>query len=183
MVLRYPTLFRLFQAPTSVPLSPSLSTLAADLTALRATSAGADVLADKLHRILLMTPRRSIPVNRFAHIAPDLGLAMDFRATLCPATPTSLPSCTPHMAMRSSSQTLRRHLHCRSRIFAVLPHPTASLTGHEDFPTSRSAGDSTSAARTGTTCCDSIAFLRYPRSSLLMRAPVLRRWSGGPALW
>ncbi|KAG2571176.1 protein WHAT'S THIS FACTOR 1, chloroplastic [Panicum virgatum] len=98
MVLRYPTLFRLFQAPTSLPLSPSLSTLAvgltpaaealaADLTALRATSAGADVLADKLHRILLMTPRRSIPVNRLAHIAPDLGLAMDFRATLCPRHP------------------------------------------------------------------------------------------------
>ena len=52
MVLRYPTLFRLFQAPTSVPLSPSLSTLAirltlvADLTAFRATSN----VASKLHR-------------------------------------------------------------------------------------------------------------------------------------
>ncbi|CAL5017846.1 unnamed protein product [Urochloa decumbens] len=93
MVLRYPALFRLFQAPTSLPLSPSLSTLAvgltpatevlaADLAALR--SAGAGALADKVHRILLMTPRRSIPVNRLAHIAPDLGLAMDFRGTLCP---------------------------------------------------------------------------------------------------
>ncbi|OEL35355.1 hypothetical protein BAE44_0003626 [Dichanthelium oligosanthes] len=98
MVLRYPTLFRLFQAPTSLPLSPSLSTLAvgltpavealaADLATLRATSAGADALSDKIHRLLRMTPRRSIPVNRLAHIAPDLGLAMDFRATLCPRHP------------------------------------------------------------------------------------------------
>lgn len=98
MVLRYPALFRLFQAPTSLPLSPSLSTLAvaltpaaeslaADLAALRATGAGADALAAKLHRLLLMTPRRSIPVNRLAHLAPDLGLAMDFRATICPRHP------------------------------------------------------------------------------------------------
>ncbi|CAL5033060.1 unnamed protein product [Urochloa decumbens] len=96
MVLRYPAIFRLFQAPTSLPLSPSLSTLAvgltpaaealaADLAALR--GAGASALADKFHRLLLMTPRRSIPVNRLAHIAPDLGLAMDFRATLCPRHP------------------------------------------------------------------------------------------------
>ncbi|CAN6275424.1 unnamed protein product [Urochloa humidicola] len=98
MVLRYPAIFRLFQAPTSLPLSPSVSTLAvgltpaaealaADLSALRAASAGAGALADKVHRILLMTPRRCIPVNRLAHIAPDLGLAMDFRATLCPRHP------------------------------------------------------------------------------------------------
>ncbi|CAN6242216.1 unnamed protein product [Urochloa humidicola] len=98
MVLRYPALFRLFQAPTSLPLSPSLSTLAvgltpvaealaADLAALRATSAGAGALAGRVRRLLLMTPRRSIPVNRLAHIAPDLGLAMDYRATLCPRHP------------------------------------------------------------------------------------------------
>ncbi|KAF8688242.1 hypothetical protein HU200_042367 [Digitaria exilis] len=98
MVLRYPTLFRLFQAPTSLPLSPSFSTLAvgltpaaealaADLAALRATSSGADALADKIHRILLMATRRSILVNRLAHLAPDLGLAMDFRGTLCPRHP------------------------------------------------------------------------------------------------
>ncbi|EER90679.1 protein ROOT PRIMORDIUM DEFECTIVE 1 [Sorghum bicolor] len=98
MVLRYPALFRLFQAHTSLPLSPSLSTLAvgltpaaealaADLAALRATSTGADALAAKIHRLLLMTPRGSIPVNRLVHLAPDLGLAMDFRATLCPRHP------------------------------------------------------------------------------------------------
>ncbi|XP_066333371.1 protein WHAT'S THIS FACTOR 1, chloroplastic [Miscanthus floridulus] len=98
MVLRYPALFRLFQAHTSLPLTPSLSTLAvaltpaaealaADLAALRATSTGAGALADKVHRLLLMTPRRSIPVNRLVHLAPDLGLAMDFRATLCPRHP------------------------------------------------------------------------------------------------
>ncbi|KAJ1273974.1 hypothetical protein BS78_05G027500 [Paspalum vaginatum] len=98
MVLRYPALFRLFQAPTSLPLSPSLSTLAvaltpaaeslaADLAARRAAGAGADALAGKLRRLLLMAPRRSIPVNRLAHLAPDLGLAMDFRATLCPRRP------------------------------------------------------------------------------------------------
>ncbi|KAL6660420.1 hypothetical protein ACP70R_001966 [Stipagrostis hirtigluma subsp. patula] len=97
-VLRYPTLFRLFQAPVSRPLSPSLSTLAvaltpaaealaADLAALRSGDAVAPRLAGKIHRLLLMTPRRSIPVNKLAHLAPDLGLAMDFRATLCPRHP------------------------------------------------------------------------------------------------
>ncbi|VAI27088.1 unnamed protein product [Triticum turgidum subsp. durum] len=34
-----------------------------------------------------MTPRRSLLVSKLAHIAPDLGLAMDFRATLCPRHP------------------------------------------------------------------------------------------------
>ncbi|CAM0948828.1 unnamed protein product [Alopecurus aequalis] len=97
-VLRYPTLFRLFQAPTSSPLSPSLSTLAvaltpaahalaADLAALRAGADLAPALAAKIHRLLLMTPRRSLLVSKLAHIAPDLGLAMDFRATLCPRHP------------------------------------------------------------------------------------------------
>uniref|UniRef100_A0ACD5ZY33 Uncharacterized protein n=3 Tax=Avena sativa TaxID=4498 RepID=A0ACD5ZY33_AVESA len=96
-VLRYPTLFRLFQAPTSSLLSPSLSTLAvgltpaaralaADLAALRGAEL-APTLAAKLHRLLLMTPRRSLLVSKVAHIAPDLGLAMDFRATLCPRHP------------------------------------------------------------------------------------------------
>jgi hypothetical protein len=98
MVLRYPALFRLFRAPTSSPLSPSLSTLAvgltpaaealtADLSALRGGPAVATRLARKIHRLLLMTPRRSIPVSKIAHLAPDLGLAMDFRATLFPRHP------------------------------------------------------------------------------------------------
>ncbi|KAE8795723.1 protein ROOT PRIMORDIUM DEFECTIVE 1 [Hordeum vulgare] len=96
-VLRYPTLFRLFQAPISRPLSPSLSTLAValtpaadalavDLAALRGAEL-APGLADKVHRLLLMTPRRSLLVSKLAHIVPDLGLAMDFRATLCPRHP------------------------------------------------------------------------------------------------
>uniref|UniRef100_J3LWR4 PORR domain-containing protein n=2 Tax=Oryza brachyantha TaxID=4533 RepID=J3LWR4_ORYBR len=34
-----------------------------------------------------MTPGRSLPVSKVAHLAPDLGLAMDFRATLCPRHP------------------------------------------------------------------------------------------------
>ncbi|KAE8783499.1 protein ROOT PRIMORDIUM DEFECTIVE 1 [Hordeum vulgare] len=96
-VLRYPTLFRLFQAPISHPLSPSLSTLAvaltpaahalaADLAALRGAELAAG-LADKVHRLLLMTPRRNLLVSKLAHITPDLGLAMDFRATLCPRHP------------------------------------------------------------------------------------------------
>ncbi|KAK1641764.1 hypothetical protein QYE76_059569 [Lolium multiflorum] len=86
-VLRYPTLFRLFQAPTSTsPLTPAAHALAADLAALRGADL-APLLAAKLHRLLLMTPRRSLPVSKLAHIAPDLGLAMDFRATLCPRHP------------------------------------------------------------------------------------------------
>uniref|UniRef100_A0A0E0KNZ6 PORR domain-containing protein n=1 Tax=Oryza punctata TaxID=4537 RepID=A0A0E0KNZ6_ORYPU len=97
-VLRYPTLFRLFQAPTSHPLSPNLSTLAvaltpaaealaADLAALRGSSELAPRLAAKIHRLLLLTPARSLLVSKIAHLAPDLGLAMDFRATLCPHHP------------------------------------------------------------------------------------------------
>ncbi|KAE8768640.1 protein ROOT PRIMORDIUM DEFECTIVE 1 [Hordeum vulgare] len=96
-VLRYPTLFHLFQAPISHPLSPSLSilvvaltpavhALAADLAAIRGAEL-APGLADKVHRLLLMTPRRSLLVSKLAHIAPDLGLAMDFRTTLCPRHP------------------------------------------------------------------------------------------------
>uniref|UniRef100_A0A0D9W3G0 PORR domain-containing protein n=1 Tax=Leersia perrieri TaxID=77586 RepID=A0A0D9W3G0_9ORYZ len=34
-----------------------------------------------------MAPARTLPVSRIAHLAPDLGLAMDFRATLCPRHP------------------------------------------------------------------------------------------------
>ncbi|KAG8083352.1 hypothetical protein GUJ93_ZPchr0015g6793 [Zizania palustris] len=96
-VLRYPTIFCLFQAPTSNPLSPSLYTiavgltpaaeaLAADLAALR-TNELAPRLAANMHRLVLMTPGRSLPVSKIAHLAPDLGLAMDFRATLCPRHP------------------------------------------------------------------------------------------------
>ncbi|KAL6851457.1 hypothetical protein ACP4OV_020390 [Aristida adscensionis] len=98
VVLRYPALFRLFHAPVSRPLSPSLATLAvgltpaaealaADLAALRGAPAAAARLAGSVHRLLLMTPRRSLPANKLAHLAPDLGLAMDFRATLCPRHP------------------------------------------------------------------------------------------------
>ncbi|BAF14357.1 protein WHAT'S THIS FACTOR 1, chloroplastic [Oryza sativa Japonica Group] len=97
-VLRYPALFRLFQAPTSHPLSPNLSTLAvaltpaaealaADLAALRGSSELAPRLAAKMHRLLLLAPGRSLLVSKIAHLAPDLGLAMDFRATLCPQHP------------------------------------------------------------------------------------------------
>uniref|UniRef100_A0A8I6X7W3 PORR domain-containing protein n=1 Tax=Hordeum vulgare subsp. vulgare TaxID=112509 RepID=A0A8I6X7W3_HORVV len=96
-VLCYPTLFRLFQAPISRPFSPSLSTLAVALTPVAhalvadlAALCGDELalgLADKVHRLLLMTPRRRLLVSKLAHIAPDLGLAMDFRATLCPPPP------------------------------------------------------------------------------------------------
>ncbi|KAG0459906.1 hypothetical protein HPP92_023034 [Vanilla planifolia] len=95
MIKRYPALFRLFYAPShtspslsllSVTLTPAAAALAADEANLRARLA--DALATKLQRLLMLAPRHSLLLSKLVHLAPDLGLAPNFRSRLCNAYPS-----------------------------------------------------------------------------------------------
>ncbi|KAK8960060.1 hypothetical protein KSP40_PGU009090 [Platanthera guangdongensis] len=95
MIQRYPSLFTLFHAPShtspslsllAVALTPAAAALAADESRLRARIA--DALASKLHRLLMLAPHRRLLLSKLAHLAPDLGLAADFRSRICNAHPS-----------------------------------------------------------------------------------------------
>lgn len=95
MILRYPAIFTLFHSPShtspslsllAVSLTPEAVALAADESRLRARIA--DTLADKLQRLLMLAPYRRLLLSKLAHIAPDLGLAPDFRSGICNAHPS-----------------------------------------------------------------------------------------------
>nr|CAD1836490.1 unnamed protein product [Ananas comosus var. bracteatus] len=101
MILRYPSLFRLFRSPTSSALSVAL-TPAASALADRQLSLQSSLPA-KLHRLLMLAPHGRLLLAKLAHLAPDLGLPRDFPSALCPATPTASPSSTPPTAAPSSS--------------------------------------------------------------------------------
>ncbi|KAJ3675481.1 hypothetical protein LUZ60_004523 [Juncus effusus] len=96
MILRYPSLFRLFYSPCNNPSSPMASVLSVSLTpnalslfqqssVLRAQIA--DSLACKLQRLLMMSPHRRILLSKLVHLGPDLGLPMNFRTKLCNVYP------------------------------------------------------------------------------------------------
>ncbi|XP_020597966.1 protein ROOT PRIMORDIUM DEFECTIVE 1 [Phalaenopsis equestris] len=95
MIQRYPSLFTLFHVPShnspsssllAVTLTPAAASLAAEEFRLRACLT--DALADKLHRLLMLAPHRRLLLSKLAHLAPDLGLAPDFRSRLCNAHPS-----------------------------------------------------------------------------------------------
>lgn len=99
MIQRYPALFTLFNAPShssptlsllAVTLTPAAAALAAEETRLR--ECVADALADKLHRLLMLAPHRRLLLSKLAHLAPDLGLAPDFRSHLCNVHPSRFRS-------------------------------------------------------------------------------------------
>ncbi|XP_078435160.1 ubiquitin carboxyl-terminal hydrolase family protein [Wolffia australiana] len=95
MLSRYPTVFRLFHAPSrsshsqlllAVALTPAAAAIAAEEARLRALLSAA--LAAKLHRLLMLSPlRRPILLSKLAHLAPDLGLPPQFRSALCARHP------------------------------------------------------------------------------------------------
>ncbi|XP_078172341.1 ubiquitin carboxyl-terminal hydrolase family protein [Carex rostrata] len=90
MILRYPSLFRLFYAAShnplyssllSVSLTPAAISIFKESSLLRARVA--DSLAAKLHRLVMLSHRRSILLSKLVHLGPDLGLPVDFRNKLC----------------------------------------------------------------------------------------------------
>ncbi|WOL11351.1 protein ROOT PRIMORDIUM DEFECTIVE 1 [Canna indica] len=88
MVLRYPAIFRLIRSPAS-SLSVALTPAAEDLATREslARSRLSSALAAKLHRLLMLAPRRSLLLSKLVHLAPDLGLPADFRSRLCNSHP------------------------------------------------------------------------------------------------
>lgn len=90
MILRYPSLFRIFYAPSksrlhssvlAVSLTPAALALFKESSLLRAHLA--ESLAAKLHRLVMLSPRRRILLSKLVHLAPDLGFPLDFRNKLC----------------------------------------------------------------------------------------------------
>ncbi|KAM0944150.1 putative plant organelle RNA recognition domain-containing protein [Dioscorea sansibarensis] len=94
MILRYPSIFRLFYSPSfsspslsllSVTLTPAAASLAAHESRLRSSISSS--LASKLQRLLMLSPHRRLLLSKLVHLAPDLGFAPNFRSRLCNAHP------------------------------------------------------------------------------------------------
>lgn len=96
MIRRYPTIFELFSIPT--PPTPfhavgPLSQLCVRLTPPAAALAKAETdlkksiaisLAAKLQKLLMLaSPYHRLLLNKLVHLAPDLGLPVNFRSRLC----------------------------------------------------------------------------------------------------
>ncbi|XP_020111771.1 uncharacterized protein LOC109726544 [Ananas comosus] len=89
MILRYPSLFRLFRSPTSSALSVALTPAASALAdrQLSLQSSLQSSLPAKLHRLLMLAPHGRLLLAKLAHLAPDLGLPRDFPSAVCPRHP------------------------------------------------------------------------------------------------
>ncbi|XP_073008195.1 protein WHAT'S THIS FACTOR 1, chloroplastic [Typha latifolia] len=92
MILRYPSLFRLFYSPCRSPSSSFSSLLSVSLTPAAAALADQEALflsriagslAEKLSRLLMLSPHRRVLLSKLSHLAPDLGLPANFRSTIC----------------------------------------------------------------------------------------------------
>ncbi|TMW89632.1 hypothetical protein EJD97_016869 [Solanum chilense] len=95
MIQRYPTIFELFTIPTpptpfnaTKPLSQLCVRLTPPAAALlgkefQLKSARSDFLAAKLQKLLMLTTHHSLLLSKLLHIAPDLGLPVNFRSRLC----------------------------------------------------------------------------------------------------
>ncbi|XP_055807794.1 protein WHAT'S THIS FACTOR 1, chloroplastic [Solanum dulcamara] len=95
MIQRYPTIFELFTIPTPpTPFNATkpLSQLCVRLTPPAATlvrkeyelkSAHSVFLAAKLQKLLMLTTHHRLLLSKLVHIAPDLGLPVNFRSHLC----------------------------------------------------------------------------------------------------
>lgn len=95
MIHRYPTIFELFTIPTAplpfnatkpvfqvcVRLTPSAAALARKEIDLK--KAMSISLAVKLQKLLMLTSHHRLLLSKLVHLAPDLGLPVDFRPKLC----------------------------------------------------------------------------------------------------
>ncbi|XP_060208939.1 protein WHAT'S THIS FACTOR 1, chloroplastic [Lycium barbarum] len=95
MIHRYPTIFELFTIstpPTPFNATKPLSQLCVRLTPAAAAlfrkemelkSGSSVVLAAKLQKLLMLTTHHRLLLSKIVHIAPDLGLHVNFRSRLC----------------------------------------------------------------------------------------------------
>ncbi|KAG5580580.1 hypothetical protein H5410_051207 [Solanum commersonii] len=95
MIQRYPTIFELFTIPTpptpfnaTKPLSQLCVRLTPPAAALlrkefELKSAHSVFLAAKLQKLLMLTTHHRLLLSKLVHIAPDLGLPVNFRSPLC----------------------------------------------------------------------------------------------------
>lgn len=95
MIHRYPTIFELFTIPT--PPTPFNATKPLSQLCVRLTPAAAALvreelelkssvsvfLATKLQKLLMLTTHHRLLLSKLVHIAPDLGLPVNFRSRLC----------------------------------------------------------------------------------------------------
>ncbi|KAL2895645.1 Protein WHAT'S THIS FACTOR 1-like protein [Bienertia sinuspersici] len=95
MIERYPTLFELFYIPypptplnatktysqLCVRLTPAAESLSMREARLKSTASV--TLANKLQKLLMLSPYRRLVLSKIAHLGPDLGLLPNFRSRLC----------------------------------------------------------------------------------------------------
>lgn len=95
MIQRYPTLFELFYIP--YPPTPLNATKTNSQLCVRLTPAAESIsireahlkstasvtLANKLQKLLMLSPHRRLVLSKLAHLGPDLGLPINFRSRLC----------------------------------------------------------------------------------------------------
>lgn len=95
MIQRYPTIFELFYVP--YPPTPLNATKTNDQLCVRLTPAAESIsmreahlrstasvtLANKLQKLLMLSPHRRLVLSKLAHLGPDLGLPPNFRSCLC----------------------------------------------------------------------------------------------------
>lgn len=95
MIHRYPSIFELFTIPwpptplnatklypqLCVRLTPAAAALAVEELNLK--SSISTVLANKLQKLLMLSPHRRLLLAKLVHLAPDLGLPPNFRSRLC----------------------------------------------------------------------------------------------------
>ncbi|XP_009759321.1 protein WHAT'S THIS FACTOR 1, chloroplastic [Nicotiana sylvestris] len=133
MIHRYPTIFELFTIPTPpTPFNATkpLSQLCVRLTPAAAAlfrkelelkSAVSVLLAAKLQKLLMLTTHHRLLLSKLVHIAPDLGLPINFHSRLCNEYPDKfrvvdtsygraleLVSCDPALANALPSRAVDR---------------------------------------------------------------------------
>lgn len=95
MIERYPTIFELFYIPypptplnatktysqMCVRLTPAAEALSVQEAHLKSTAS--IVLANKLQKLLMLSPYRRLVLSKLVHMGPDLGLPTNFRSRLC----------------------------------------------------------------------------------------------------
>uniref|UniRef100_A0A7C9AKG8 PORR domain-containing protein n=1 Tax=Opuntia streptacantha TaxID=393608 RepID=A0A7C9AKG8_OPUST len=95
MIQRYPTIFELFYIPypptplnaaktnsqLCVRLTPAAEALS--IQEARLKSSASITLANKLQKLLMLSPYRRIVLSKLVHLGPDLGLPPNFRSRLC----------------------------------------------------------------------------------------------------
>ncbi|KNA06378.1 hypothetical protein SOVF_181450 [Spinacia oleracea] len=95
MIQRYPTFFELFYVPyppvplnatktnsqLCVRLTPAAESLSMREAHLKSTASA--TMANKLQKLLMLSPHRRLVLSKIAHLGPDLGLPTNFRSRLC----------------------------------------------------------------------------------------------------